>query len=151
MNLRVRRFSGLLIAFALLTGCSSQLETYEVNGRVEFENGRPVVVGLVEFLSEEHKINARGNINKDGTFSLTTFQNDDGAVAGRHKCVVMQMIIGENVKGYSPSTVGVVNPKFASYQTSGLEIEVSPDGTNEVVLKVRGIQEQPAKGAAHSH
>ncbi len=135
----------------LLSGCSSQLPTYEVIGKVEFENGRPVVVGIVECLSVEHNINARGNIQPDGTFSLTTFQSGDGAVAGEHKCVVIQMVIGENISGHRPSAVGVIDPKYASYQTSGLSIIVSPDGSNDVVLQVRGIKKQPAAGADHKH
>lgn len=147
----VRRVCGSLAILALASGCSSQLETYKVNGRVEFENGRPVVVGLVECLSLEHQLNARGTIREDGTFSLTSFEEGDGAVAGKHKCVVIQMVIGENIKGHRPSTVGVVDSKYASYQTSGLEIDVSPDGDNKCVLIVRGIKKQPAQGADHSH
>lgn len=140
------------ICFAILcTGCSSQLQTYEVKGKVEFENGRPVVVGTVECLSVEHNINARGDIQPDGTFSLTTFQPDDGAVEGDHKCVVIQMVIGENISGHRPSTVGVVAPKYASYQTSGLSFDVSPDAANEIVLTVRGVEKQPAAGADHKH
>lgn len=147
----VRHVCCCLAVLALTPGCSSQLETYQVNGRVEFENGRPVVVGLVECLSDEHQINARGTIREDGTFSLTTFDEGDGAVAGRHKCVVIQMVIGENIAGHRPSTVGVVAPKYASYQTSDLEIIVSPDGDNTCELSVRGIKPQPAEGADHSH
>ncbi|GAB5405262.1 MAG: carboxypeptidase-like regulatory domain-containing protein [Aureliella sp.] len=152
-----RTLSYTRVAFALaclvfaLTGCSSQLATYEVNGKVEFENGRPVVVGMVECLSVDHNINARGDIQPDGTFTLTTFEPEDGAVAGDHKCVVIQMVIGENMSGHRPSTVGVVDPKYASYQTSGLSIEVSPDGPNEIVLQVRGVKKQPAAGADHKH
>lgn len=132
-------------------GCSSQLPTYEVQGRVEFENGRPVVMGLVECQSIEHSLNARGNIQSDGSFTLTTFEAEDGAVAGKHKCVVIQMVIGENISGHAPSTVGVVDPMYASYATSGLRLEVKPDTTNEVVLQVRGVSRQPPEGAGHEH
>ena len=151
LNSCVVRACWSLAILVLFTGCSSQLKTYEVDGRVEFENGRPVVVGLVECLSNEHNVNARGTIRKDGSFSLTTFEDGDGAVAGKHQCVVIQMIIGENIIGHSPSTIGVVDSMYASYQTSDLEIEVTPEGTNKVTLQVRGIKKQPEEGAPHSH
>lgn len=132
-------------------GCNSNPPTYPVKGTVEFENGRPVVVGIVECFSEEHKLNARGDIGPDGSFSLTTFSPGDGAVAGGHRCVVLQMVIGENITSHRPSTVGVVSPKYADYSTSGLSIDVSPDSPNEVTLVVRGIEKQPAPGAPHKH
>lgn len=140
-----------LAVLALASGCSTRLETYKVDGRVEFENGRPVVVGVVECLSVEHQLNARGTIREDGTFSLSTFEQGDGAVAGPHKCVVIQLVIGENIEGHRPSTVGVVDRKYASYQTANLEIDVSPDGDNFFVLVVRGLEKQPAEGDAHTH
>ncbi len=141
-----------VMAFGLLaaSGCSSQLQTYPVSGIVEFENGRPVVVGTVELLSVEHSINARGNIQPDGTFKLTTFTPNDGAVAGRHKCVVLQMVIGEDIKGHSASTIGVVDRRYAAYESSGLEVEIKPE-QNDVKLVVRGIKKQPKPGESHSH
>lgn len=142
----------ICVVFTLsLSGCSDQLPTYPVSGKVKFENGRTVIVGLVEFQSVEHSVNARGNIQPDGTFTLTTFEEGDGAVEGLHKCVVIQMVFGENMKGHKPSTVGVVNPKYASYLSSGLEAQITAEGPNNVTLYVRGIEKQPEEGAAHKH
>ena len=120
-------------------------------GRVQFESGAPVVMGTVEFQSVEHKINARGDIAPDGTFLLTTFSEYDGAVEGEHKCVVLQMVIGENLQGHKPSKIGVVSPVFASYSSSGLTCNVS-EGDNQVVLTVHGLKEnQPDPGPDHKH
>ncbi|MFN3190559.1 MAG: hypothetical protein ACE361_08550 [Aureliella sp.] len=140
----------LLLALA---GCSGKLRTYPVEGKVQFEGGRPVVVGIVELQSIEHKINARGDINRDGTFTLTTFEPGDGAVAGKHKCVVLQMVVAENLKRHRHSNIGVVDRRYASYATSGLEIEISPDGpNNELVIEVQGVlEEQPPEDEPHTH
>lgn len=139
------------ICFLAASGCSSQLETYPVKGMVEFENGRPVVLGTVEFLSLDHKLNASGTIQEDGTFELTTFEEGDGAVAGKHKCVVIQMVIGEDItRSHRASTVGVVDPRYGSYDTSGLDATIT-EGKNEVKLIVRGMKRQPAPGESHSH
>ncbi len=143
------------VLFALLlplvASCSNQLPTYKVNGKVQFENGNPVIVGIVEFQSVDHRINARGDIQPDGTFQLTTFAPNDGAVAGKHKCVILQMVIGENIVGHKPSTIGVVDSKFASYLTSGLTFDVDPEGINEITVTVHGIGTAPAPGEGHTH
>lgn len=146
-----RNASLLCLALIALTGCSNQPQTYKVSGRVQFPNGSPVKVGVVEFLSPEHSLNARGNINKDGTFTLTTFNEGDGAVAGEHKCVVLQMIIGENMKGFGGTKLGVVDPKFGSYSTSELTAVVEENDANNIVLQIEGIVEQPPEGTEHNH
>lgn len=145
------QLSCFLLLLSCLAGCSSRLKTYPVKGRVEFENGAPVVMGTVELQSIEYKVNARGNIQPDGSFELTTFEENDGAVGGNHKCVVIQMVIAENIPGYRPSTTGVVARRFADYQTSGLTCYVS-DKDNEITLTVHGIRkDQPDTGEDHEH
>lgn len=142
----------MMFACAACVGCSDQLETYPITGKVQFENGNPVVVGNVEFQSIEHKINARGEIQRDGTFQLTTFNDNDGAVAGEHKCVVIQTVMVEHIPGHRGSVIGVVNPKHASYATSGLSFTVAEDAANEVTLVVDGvIKKQPPEGTEHQH
>ena len=134
------------------SGCSNKLATYPISAKVQFEGGNPVVVGVVELQSVDHKLNARGQIQEDGTVQFTTYSDKDGAVAGTHKCVVMQMIIQESASGYRPSTIGVVHPKHATYSSSGLEITVEPDGENNFVLVVDGVRkEQPEEGESHKH
>ena len=71
-----RQFVGslLLLTFALTcAGCSNRLPTYPVTGKVQFENGGPVVVGMVELQSIEHSVNARGDIQPDGTFTPVSY------------------------------------------------------------------------------
>ncbi|MFK7734792.1 MAG: hypothetical protein AB8B50_02120 [Pirellulaceae bacterium] len=144
--------ASLVVVLLASIGCSGNPRTYPVQGKVQFDNGRPVLVGVVEFQSIEGKINARGDIARDGTFTLTTFESGDGAVAGKHKCVVMQMVMVENVEGFKHSTIGVVDPRYASYRKSGLEVDVAESGDNPIVLKVKGIMKnQPAEGEPHSH
>lgn len=142
----------LITTLIALVGCSGRPRTYPVQGKVQFDNGRPVVVGVVELQSIEGKINARGDIARDGTFTLTTFEPGDGAVAGKHKCVVMQMVMVENMEGFKHSTIGVVDPRYATYRGSGLEVEVAKSDENPIVLEVKGIRKnQPAEGEPHSH
>ncbi len=97
---------GLSIASLLCCGCSSgQLETYPTKGKVKFKSGAPVHVGTVELKSREHGVQARGDIQPDGTFELSTYSKGDGAVAGTHDCVVVQFVMTEELAGFKPSAV----------------------------------------------
>ena len=133
----------------VLPGCSDQLRTYPVSGKVRFTTGGVVHVGTVELKSREHNVQARGQIQSDGSFTLTTYKDGDGAVAGIHDCVVVQFVMAEGISRHKPSTIGVVDRRYASYSSAGLNVEISPDHSNELILKVEGIlKTQPAD---HSH
>jgi hypothetical protein len=90
----VRR-TALVVAWLSISvfgsGCggSGQLPTARVKGKVSF-NGQPVNGGTITFSpvvpgSNEPGKAATGPIGTDGTFTLTTYQQNDGAVIGRHK------------------------------------------------------------------
>lgn len=133
-----------------LAGCSDQLATYPAKGIVRFaDDGGVVHVGTVELKSREHGVQARGQIQTDGTFILTTYEPDDGAIAGLHDAVVVQFVMSEDVAGHRPSRIGVVDRRFASYATSGLEVDISSSEDNNLVIEVEGVLEtQPSQ---HEH
>ena len=108
-------------------------------------------MGTIETKSRELGLNARGTIQNDGTFELTTFNEGDGAVAGLHDVVVVQMVLHGEEFSSKVSTFGMVDPKHNSYRTSGLSFEVKPDGTNEVVLKVDPFRGKELSEKDHKH
>lgn len=125
-------------------GCSGQHRTYPVNGKVQFANGLPVKVGTVELKSSEHpEIQARGTIEQDGSFSLTTYKENDGAIAGKHFAVIVQLVIAEEVENHVASTYGVIDPKHSTYATSGLTVDIQPNQPNDIVIEVEGIKGIP--------
>ena len=135
---------------SLLPGCRRDPPTYPVRGRVTFPSGAVVRTGTVETRSRELGTNARGSIQPDGTFQLSTFQSNDGAVAGLHDCVVVQLVIAEGL-GTAVSTLGGVDPRHNSYRTSGLTIEVLPQPLNEVRLEVSAIGGKELPERDHKH
>ena len=146
-----RTIHGATFALFFLTavGCSDHLPTYPVAGKVEFTSGGPVHVGTVELKSRQHGVQARGQIQPDGSFTLTTYKDGDGAVAGTHDCVVAQFVMAEGIAGHRPSTIGVIDRRFASYSTSGLSIEISAGESNHLLIEVQGaLKHQPTD---HSH
>jgi hypothetical protein len=137
-----------LIALSSL-GCSDRLATYPVAGKVKFKTGGPVHVGTVELKSREHGVQARGSIETDGTFVLTTYEAGDGAVAGMHDCVIVQFVMTEGIEGHRGSTLGVIDPKYGSYASSGLALEIKPETQNEIVLEVDGIRKTQPEDHKH--
>ena len=77
-----------------LVGCGGGHDpTYPVQGTVRVD-GKVITAGSVAFESIEpgsdgKRYTARGTIQNDGSFRLTTFTENDGAVAGRHRAMVM--------------------------------------------------------------
>jgi hypothetical protein len=74
----------------LFTGCSgssfSTLTTYEVKGRVELPNGKPLSAGRVTFVAADGLLpQASGDLQPDGEFSLSTRVPGDGAAPGKYK------------------------------------------------------------------
>jgi hypothetical protein len=96
-------------------GCGSSTPqgapTLPVKGKVIFK-GQPLTKGTVSFEPEGPGKEAFGEIQPDGTFVLTTYKKDDGAVLGKHRVSV--------------SNAGKSVPlKYASFAASQLEVEVS--------------------------
>jgi hypothetical protein len=112
----------LSAGFLLLTlvGCGSSTptgaRTSPVQGKVTYK-GQPLTKGTVTFEPDGAGKEGSGEIQPDGTFVLTTYKKDDGAVIGTHRVMVTR-------------TVKTVPAKYSSLNTSKVEIEVSQDKTD---------------------
>lgn len=135
-----RQQSLLFVALlgSIAAGCSDgNPATYPVHGSVRFADGKPLTKGTVEFEVMDHEmaITATGEISEEGTFQLGTFESDDGAIAGRHRAVVVadhQIGTGAERPGLLPV---LLHPRFRDFDTSGLEFEVKPED-NEFTISV---------------
>ena len=123
------------------TGCSGNpAPTYPVRGTVRLD-GKPLARGTVLFEpaapGPDGKVHsARATIGPDGSYRLSTFGEHDGAVAGRHRAVVLASSVNPENTGGTPEPVLPV--KYASTRTSGLEYEVKPEtDTIDIELTTR--------------
>ncbi len=90
-SLRSVRLIAVLLPLAGLWGCGGgeSFSTAPVSGKV-MHAGKPVKGGSVQFspvsadATKSAGKPASGNVNDDGTFTLSTYGNDDGAVLGKH-------------------------------------------------------------------
>jgi hypothetical protein len=90
---RAAALAAALLLAAAVPGCGNGIpKTYPVKGKVVHKGGKPVTYGRVEFQSKSHpELRAIGNIQTDGTFSLTTHlegKNRAGAVEGDHTVLI---------------------------------------------------------------
>ena len=145
MNISWNKYSrsaaSLLIGLSVFAVCgcnSNQPATYSTTGKVVFADGSPLAGGTIMFQTVGGKgdavFNARGLIGEDGTFAMTTFEPNDGAVAGEHQVLVREsMVIGDF---QSPAaTARLVAPRFMSFDTSGLTVKVKEED-NDLTIQV---------------
>ena len=119
MSTRLFRSSALLLLAT--AGCGGG--TYPVEGKLVWQDGSPATElagSQVLFEQVESNTSARGTVNGDATFRLTTHQPDDGAVPGRHQVIVLE-VGRKSAAGTDPSKLepGVLDPKFYNFDTSG--------------------------------
>jgi hypothetical protein len=126
-----------IVLLVTSNGCGEkQPTTYPVKGRAVFSDGKPVMLGTIELLSEDGSLNAQGSIQPDGTFILGTFASNDGAVAGTHKAIVMQMIVSDGLPKHSMDHGDPIDPLYSSYSSSPLTAIVQPTESNEITVTV---------------
>lgn len=135
-SMRCRRRWLAAVSIAIAIGCgevSNQPTTEPVSGKVSYK-GQPVTKGTVTFQSADNRI-ATGQIQPDGTYSLGTFAERDGAIAGRHKVMIIANDGDTNLMpgsspGYKPPK-DLVPQKYQKTETSGLEATVAK-GKNDI-------------------
>ncbi len=118
--------AGLLVS--TVSGCGSSAAstgapTAPVRGKVTYK-GQPVTKGRIIFEPDGKGKEATGEIQPDGTFVLTTYKKDDGAVLGNHRVSI--------------STASRTLPlKYGSPNTSKLEVEVVEGKTDDYTLDLK--------------
>ena len=118
-----------VLALLCLLGCGGGATTYSAGGRVTYPDGSPVEGGAVEFrsLETEKPVGARGVIQADGTFQLTTYEPEDGAVPGRHQVLIVSKRPSRDewVALQRAGKLKAVHPKYQRFDSSGLELTVT--------------------------
>jgi hypothetical protein len=105
-------------------------ETVPVSGKIEFVKGGDIAKlhdreGAIEFESSDSPgQRAIGAINQDGSFTMTSMvanAGKEGVVPGKHR---VRLNLDDDTKA-------LVNPKFLSFETSGLVVTLP---SNELIL-----------------
>lgn len=144
----MRRWRWVAFYILCICGCGDgRLETYLVKGRVTFTDGAPLPRGTIEFQPALQAVNAksadptgrvgaRGAINEDGTFEMSTFEPGDGAIEGKHRVLVTAGLPPGPIDPFAPNSKPLIHARFQRFETSGLEFTVTPDGENDFEITV---------------
>jgi len=137
LSLRESTLRSVLLALAMLAGLvgCGESKTAPVNGRVKLKDGSDVSVLAgysLTFEPVDGKTSAVGEINRDGTFKLSTFGANDGAVPGKYRVAVNQPT---NPDPDKPPTKSKLPARYENLDSSGLTAEVKP-GQNNIELEL---------------
>lgn len=125
--------AGLTAVF--LAGCGNPT-IFPVHGQILDANRKPVTElegGTVEFESTDGKTSANGPIDAEGRFRLTTERPGDGARVGPNRVAITRPY-----RGPDTPAPRVIDAKYDSPATSGLEVDVKPT-RNEIELVVERV------------
>lgn len=117
-----------VMSLAAVGGCSESgnPKTYPVKGKVSYR-GQPVTSGIVMLTPDGKGHAATGALETGGTFQLTTFEKNDGAVPGKYN-VAIQVFPAEGA-GLPGAEFGNKRPpipqKYMSDSSSGLTAEIT--------------------------
>ena len=140
------KFVGLSVACitfcCTVVGCGRPADMLPVHGQVLFR-GEPLTYGSVMFQPTEEGELARGKIQEDGTFVLTTHKTGDGVRLGTCRVRVTayeaQRPGGAKPVGKDEPTLGrsAIPTKYQSFGTSELTVEVGPELELPVILDLK--------------
>ena len=130
--------SSAALCLSLLIGCNTS-GIYPVEGRVTWKDGSPakeLAGSLIMFEQTEKQASARGQIQPDGSFRLSSNKENDGAKAGEHTVLIVE--VGRKPLGGPDGSLlapGNIDIKYSSPSTSDLRATVKP-GKNQITLNV---------------
>ena len=127
----------LPLLLLLLAGCAKK--THLVKGQVVFDDGTPAkeLAGYyIMFESDDPKASATGVIAADGSFTVGTFQEGDGALVGRQRVAISPPPAEVHKPPLPPAPIA---KKYGSFETSLIEVDIQAQ-TNELTIKVERLK-----------
>jgi hypothetical protein len=137
--MRTLRVAPVMVALLLTAGCSQGPQVVKVNGKVT-HHGKPVP-GLFLNFEPENGRPSWAITDKEGRFTLACFEENDGAVVGKHRVYVSIKDEGQQeMRKYrsevlTPAEIQTILKKYGSYETTAMTIEISKN-TPEVEIKL---------------
>jgi hypothetical protein len=132
----------LILGLLLFAGCGYQRPALPApvpaRGKVLLPSGQPLRGGRIQLNRlDPPLVDAFGDVGSDGSFTLTTYQPDDGAVPGRY--VVTISPYNYHHKSGSPvklDNAAQIPVKYLETETSKLEVEIT-NGENILEVKLK--------------
>lgn len=136
LNSRPRRHGGMTLLIhvccTLLVGslgCGDSRPTrVQVSGQVLID-GQPLKEGNIKFVPQGARPSS-GRLDKDGNFTLTCYDGNDGVIPGQHQVQVssFELVSASRVRWLAP-------PHYADFRTSGLRFEIL-ESTDDLTIEL---------------
>lgn len=140
-----RALAAVALTAASVVGCGGsdgRPDLAPVSGTVML-NESPLPVGQIIFQPISGGQPAVGRLSEDGSFTLGTYGDDDGAAVGRHRVRVTSYSTqaGESDAEASGDSLGelLVPERYANFSTSGIEVSVLATGNAPFVIKLEDL------------
>lgn len=109
----------ILCVLAMFIGCGNP----KVTGKVVFsDDGTPLTQGTVFFQKDNEA--SRGEIQKDGSYSIGSDSTDDGLPPGTYKVYIKNSQLNTAKPGQLPIFENVIDSKYEDPNSSGVTVEV---------------------------
>jgi hypothetical protein len=121
-----------LLLLGAVAGCGGSLQP--VRGTVAFEDGEPISAGMVVFESKDGQpiVTARGEIQPDGRYQLSTHRSGDGVPPGVYRVLVTPPPPEDPLGRFAKPPF---DERYLDFKSSGLEFEVR-SGPNEFPIRL---------------
>jgi hypothetical protein len=129
----------LCTALLLLAGCGvpdRPPAVVAVSGKVVFPGGQPLPGGLITFHPKGPGKEAIAEIEKNGTFRLTSWRKDDGAMPGDYIVTVEPFTYKSGNPQQVPQGHRIPKP-YWDEDTTQLRATVTAQGPNEFTFTVK--------------
>jgi len=119
-----------------IVGCGPQTDrspTAPVQGKISYQD-KPLERGTVVFFPKSGGKTATGTIQPDGSYTLSTYSQGDGALLGEHNVTVISERDMSNVLPEDPEASlepSLIPTKYNLQKTSGLTANVQ-EGDNQI-------------------
>jgi hypothetical protein len=116
-----------VVAFVAMSGCGEDAAPVStITGSVTLD-GKPVTVGVVQFINEELGVGANAYLDDDGRYHI-----DTPFLTGRYGAAILPPPPPDPIMGGPPPKGPFILPeKFASFETSGLSADLV-EGRNTI-------------------
>ncbi|MCL2120136.1 MAG: hypothetical protein FWH27_17095 [Planctomycetaceae bacterium] len=126
--MQVKYYIPVLVVAALMAGCGGKPG---LRGKVVFSDDQsPVTKGIVVFENESDKSVARGELDQNGNYAVSSLKANDGIAPGKYRVYLT------NTENYKPNPGGgleilenTVDFKYHKPDSSGLTVDVKKSTT----------------------
>jgi hypothetical protein len=139
----------LLLPVLLATGCSSSYEpvaaqapSVPASGTITWK-GKPLPGFRITLHPADGQRPAAGVSDSEGKFVLGTNSPNDGAVPGKHPVsIIWEQPVDDGLSAAPTNPAATkapidLPPRFASPETSGITLEIPPEGSSTLELKLQ--------------